>query len=605
MSEPSDRGEYEQRISRRTLLAAAGVSGVSALAGCSGGDGDSATNESGGGTDGESTEEGSDTATEGTSVVSRTYRNGMSQNPVDLNVNSYNPQNFLELAGRLLHERFVAYSFATDEFQLVALDDLQFDGTTVTLTLRDDLTWDNGEDVTTEDIEVQMDLLEKTSGSIWGYLEDYEIVDEKTFEFHLQKETNPRIIKYTLNNMRVDTPAEIFEEYVDEDAAEVQGFAWEDDVIASGPWSHAEKSRQAWEFERNEEFYAAENVNFDTFLLEKYGGNQSLQQALISGDSIDGVTSLFVPPNIVEELPDNVVENRMPSKWGYGIIFNHDDEHFGQRPVRQAVAHLLNRQQIVDNGGPRTKFPAEVPCGIAPKDQESWLGDAMDDFETYGVDESRTERAAELMREAGYSKSDGTWQDDSGSAVGGEYLSPAGWSDWTTMTNTTVSQLNDFGFDFSISTVPTNDWFTRYSESDFKMGSMYWLPGGARSAFPYFPLRYQLTNTHVGGGHNYEADTEYTITGMGGDGEMTINPLETVNSIARTASDEAAVEPVRRAAWHNHIELPMLSVVGTNGQQWFTNDEWDLPAEDDPSRKVPRPPMWPIHEGKLTATESE
>ncbi|GAA0271236.1 hypothetical protein GCM10009000_103860 [Halobacterium noricense] len=169
------------------------------------------------------------------------------------------------------------------------------------------------------------------------------------------------------------------------------------------------------------------------------------------------------------------------------------------------------------------------------------------------------------------------------------------------MTQTVVSQLNDFGFDFSISTKPTNDWFTQYADSNFAMGSLYWLPGGARSAFPYFPLRYQLLNTHVNGGHQYEADTEYTLRGMDGSGEMTINPLQEVNSISQMSSDEEATPIVKRAAWHNHIELPMLSIVGTNGQQWLTSDEWNLPAEDDPSRKVPRPPMWPIHEGELTA----
>ena len=592
--------DYRTVIGRRRLLTAAGVSGVAALAGCSstgssGSDGESTTGTGEGGT-----ETTTDTDSE---VYDRTFRNGFLNNPVDLNVNSFNSQNFAPIAGRLLHDRYVAYSFATDEFQPVALEELTFDGTTVTMRLRDDLTWDDGSDVTSRDVETQLELLKKTEGEIWGYLDGYSVVDERTVELELAEATNPKIIKFTLNNMRVDTPHSVFEEYLDQPASEVQTFQWEEDILASGPWSHVNKDRQGWEFERNERFYAADNINFESFLLDVYGGNSALQQALVSGGSIDGVTSLFVPPQVVDGLADNVVENRMPSKWGYGIIFNHADPDFGKRKVRQAVANLLNRQRIVDNGGRRTKFPAPVPCGIAPKNQESWLGDTMDQFDTYGVDESRTEKAAQLLEEAGYTKQNGTWQDESGNALGGEFPSPAGWTDWTTMTQTVVSQLNEFGFDFQISTKPSNDWFGQYSNSNFKMGSFYWLPGGARSAFPYFPLRYQLLNTHVGGGHGYEADTEYTLPAMEGSGEMTINPLQEVNRVSQMADNDEATPIVRRCAWHNHIDLPMLSIVGTNGQQWFTSDEWNLPAEDDPSLKVPRPPMWPIHEGKLTAKQ--
>jgi len=601
MSASDDSRGYEQLLSRRTMLALTGTSGLAALAGCSNTGTENQTTTTT--TDSEGGDTTSDSSSNSAPVSDATYRNGFGSNPADLNVNTYEPQNYSQLAGRLLHDRYVAYSFATDEFQLVALDDLTFDGTTVRLTLRDDLTWDDGSAVTTRDVQTQLDLLEKTGGELWGYLDDYEVVDETSIELTLKQPTNPRIIKFTLNNMRVDTPHSVFADYLDKPAEEVQTFQWEDGIIASGPWSHVSKDRQAWEFERNSEFYASENITFETFLLDAYGGNSALQQALLSGDTVDGVSSLFVPPKVVEQFPDNVVENRMPSKWGYGIIFNHQDDDFGKRPVRQAVANVLNRAQIVKNGGPRTKFPAPVPCGIAPKNQEQWLGDDMEKYDTYGVDESRTEQAASLLEEAGYSKSGGTWQDSDGNTLGGDYYSPAGWTDWTTMTQTTVSQLNEFGFDFSITTKPTNDWFGQYSNSTFKMGSFYWLPGGARSSFPYFPLRYQLLNSHVGGGHQYDADTEYTIPGLGSSGEMTINPLQEVNSIAQMSTAEEATDVVRRCAWHNNVDLPMLSIVGTNGQQWLTNDEWTLPPEDDPSLKVPRPPMWPIHEGKLTPTQ--
>jgi len=106
-----------------------------------------------------------------------------------------------------------------------------------------------------------------------------------------------------------------------------------------------------------------------------------------------------------------VVEVRsIPAKWGYGVVFNHDDPVFGDRAVRQAIAYVINREELVANAGPRTKFPASIPCGIAPKNIDQWLGDAKSNFNDYGVGESDTESATEVLEEAGYSKSGDTWQ---------------------------------------------------------------------------------------------------------------------------------------------------------------------------------------------------
>ncbi|WP_394337768.1 ABC transporter substrate-binding protein [Halocatena pleomorpha] len=529
---------------------------------------------------------------------SATFRNAYTGNPVDLHFNTSGIQNYAWPAGRAVFAPFLKYSFNKEKFLLGALKDLQINDKEVTLTFRDDLTWDNGDDWTTEDLDVQLQLAKKTGTSLWGYLDDYKIVDKKTARLLLSNTTNPQIIKFELTNFFVDTKKETHEKFLDKDVSEFLQWAWEDPV-ASGMFSFVSKDKQAFEFEPNPEFYNADNVDIDTYLLQSFGGNTAQHQALVSGDKIDAATSLFVPPEIVDQFKDHVVEVNIPAKWGYGVVFNHDDPHFGKRAVRQAVAHVINRQAIVDNAGPRSKFVSQTPCGIAPKDQEYWLGDWMSDFETYGPKSSQTQKATKLLQDAGYSKQNGKWQSSDGT-IGGEYYSPAGWSDWTTMTSTVVDQLNNFGFDFSISTLPTNDWFSHYSNSNFTMGSLYWLPGGSRSTFPYFPLRYQLWEEEIGGGHNYreKAESEQTIPGRGG-GEMTITPLEETEKIAQQPSDDKSRPFVQRAAWHSHIELPFLGLVSKYEQSWMTNDNWTIPPKENVNRRVKWPPYWWTHEGEL------
>jgi len=532
-------------------------------------------------------------------VVDKTHVSALQANPTERTVNPHQTQNTSEPATQLVFDRYAAYSFESDEFIMSALENWEFDGQTVTLTFRDDLTWSNGDDWTTDDLDVQLKLAEKTGNSLFGYIDGYEIVDEKTAELTLTGATNPQIIKFELTNFRIDVKKDTHEQFVDKEAAEFLQWAWEDPV-ASGPFKFDNKGRQAIELKRNEEFYNAENVNFETHLLKAYGGNNAQHQALLTGEQVDAAISLFTPPETADQFADNVKEVRLPAKWGYGMVFNHDDEHFGQRAVRQAVAHVVDRQALVDNAGPRTKTPAPIPCGIASGDQENWLGDWYDKFEDYGPESSQTDKAAAILEDAGFSKQNGTWTDGDGNAVEAEYLTPAGWTDWVTQTQTAVSQLNDFGFDITISTIPTNDLFGRYSEGNFKLGAFYWLPGGARSAFPYFPLQYQLKGTDIGGGHNYEskAKSEQTIPGPDG-GEMTLTPLDTAEKIAQQSSDEDAMPYARKAAWHNHIELPFLSLVTKFDQSWVTDDTWSMPAEDGSSHGVKWPQHWWVHQGDL------
>jgi len=591
MVDPDDQETYDNAISRRKMLAVAGASGVAALAGCGGDE----TTEPAAGTD----------TDEGPTVYDAEFHNAYAQNTADMHFNALASQNFGWTMQRLVHAPYLKYSFGEAEFMMGGLEsiDVNLENQEATLVLRDDLTWSDGKDVTASEVGLQLDLMEKVGSSIWGYLSGWETDGDKTIILNLDGQVNPKILKFELGGIFIDTKEEVHGQW--EDASEQDLLQWEwhgeDDPIASSAmFQFDNKDQQAAEFSRNPEFYKADNVNFEKYYLDSYGGNAQQHQALIGGQDIDAATSLFTPPETVEQFPDHVVEVNVPAKWGYGIVFNHDHEHFGKRNVRQAVAHVINRQQIVDNAGPRTKFPAEIPCGIAPRDQEYWLGDMYDSFNDYGVDAAQEEEATQLLEEAGYTKQGGTWQDGDGNTIGGDYYTPAGWTDWTTMTETVVDQLNSFGFDFTITSRPTNDWFGQFSESNFGMGAMYWLPGGARSAFPYFPLYHQLWEPEIGGGHNYRpiAESEQTIPGPDG-GEMTLTPLDTVKNIATQPTDDDARPYVQDAAWHNHIDLPFISLVSKYEQSFTTNDDWTEAAQDSPNRRVKWPPFWWVHEGEL------
>ncbi|MBX0325136.1 ABC transporter substrate-binding protein [Halomicroarcula sp. F13] len=595
MSQATD--DYSDLISRRKFVKLTGVSGAAALAGCGGDSGDGGATES---------DDGGATDSEGGSGVLSATLTGATNNgvPSNLHVNPMATQNYDWIAGNHLFERFAAYNFSTQEFELAGLESWSFEGQTVTLTLREDLAWDTGDPVTADDVILQFKLMKKTGATLWDFADSVEKgEDDKTVVITLERPSNPEIIKHTLANgdLRIHGYQPVYEQFLDKDAAAVQQFQWEEDIHGNGPFSYESKNDQAWTLSRNDDFHSADDINFETYELLSRQDNTALQQGLMGGE-LDVVTSLFAPPKIVANFPDRVEEVQLPAKWGYGIMFNHDDPVFGKRKVRQAVAHVINRKQVADNAGPRTKDPAPKVTGIAPSDQESWLGDAFDSFEGYGMSATQSEKAATLLREAGYSKSSGKWRDGDGNTLGGSYVTPAGWTDWTTATNTVVDQLNAFGFDFEINSLPGGDYFGAYIESNFKMGAFYWLPGGARSSFPYFPLRWQLKAPDISGGHNFSTG-EHTVPAMNGSGEMTLNPLEEIRTVATTQDEAQVAETVKRVAWHHNQNLPVLGLVGKLDQSWLTDAEWDVVSKDDPARGVKWPSHWLPKQGKLSATE--
>jgi len=251
-----------------------------------------------------------------TTMVSAT-NNGV---PANMHLNPIATQNYDDIVGAHVFERFVAYNFETQEFEMVGLEDWSVDGETFTLTIRKDLNWDNGEPVTAQDLVTQFRLEEKTSGAIWDFAESVEAgEDDKTVVFELEEETNPLLLKHAIGSQsdRIYAYSPVYEEYLDQDAAEVQQFAWEEDVVGNGSFSFESKSDQAWTLTRNEEYYNADNVNFTELQILQRADNSALQQGMRGGE-LDAMSSMFAPPNIANSMPEHVQEINTPAKWGTG-----------------------------------------------------------------------------------------------------------------------------------------------------------------------------------------------------------------------------------------------------------------------------------------------
>lgn len=589
---------HGETIDRRRFLQFAGASGAVALAGCAdlvqpgNGDGNGGT---------------------GGRHVSNT-----NTIPKDIQWNTSNPSNRAQISNRLLFDPFVRYNFAKSEFTPHAISDWNHGGKTFELTVRDGLKWSNGDPVTSADVATQLRIGMKTGETYADYTEAIETPDEKTVKIQFASKINQKIAEFQILSERdLHQKESKFGKFLDEiekdeDAGlkKLQEFSYQE-PIASGPFEYKRADQQQLVLTLRDDHPDAKNINFDEYVFKYHDGNQSTHQALKNG-AIDSVFTVYTPTETVKSFPEEVKQVQTPSNWGYGLVPNHDHRHLGDRAVRQAIQYVINRKQIVNNVSPDSKQVPEYPMGIASESQKEWLSDAIGDFESYGADSSQTDKAAQVLKDAGYTKQEGTWTDSDGKTVELPILEPSGWTDWNTATQSIVDQLNSFGFkarseDRDFGTLSGNIW----PNGDFALSAGGWLAGAPQGAYPYFSLHHQLIKNFRGFTYNYAAAdktrggkrADVTVPARSGSGSTTINPAKRLSELAAGA-DEATIKKITtELAWVTNQDLPMIPVMEKVEQTFLTDgDEWKIPKPDADVAQVRWANTWLPRVGKMEYT---
>jgi peptide/nickel transport system substrate-binding protein len=584
------------------MLELTGVAGVAALAGCS---------ESGGGEDGG---EAGGSSPRDDGVHDAMHINRANQVPTNIQWNPSNPSSYAQTSQYLIFDRFAQYNLGRNEFMPYAIQDWEFGDESFTLHIREGLTWSNGDDVTAADIVTQLRIGMHLGTGYSDYTESVEAEDDSTVTLHFSEPVNETIVKFqVLVNNNVQQKESVFGEYLEtmeedeeEGLRQLQDFTWQD-PITSGPFTKANASAQQLLFERRDDHPDSGNINFAEYAYRYIDGNQSVHQAMIA-NQIDSVATIFTPPRVLDQLPDAWQEVQFPSGTGFGLVPQHDHKHAGDRAVRQAIAYVLNREQIVNNSGPASKKPAALEAGIASTAVDEWLGDAQDSFQTYGVDSTETEKAATVLEEAGYSKSGGTWKDSDGQTVELPIQVPSGWSDWTTATQTIVDQLNQFGFDASMDSRSFGTLLgTAWPNGDFVLSSGSWLPGGGQATFPYFSLRQMMIENFRGFTYNYPAANEnrggshadITVPARTGSGETTVNPYDMLQTMSHSTEQSEVQDISVDLAWVTNVDLPMIPLMEKQTQSFLTSDVWNIPEEGADVSKVRWPQTWLPKQGEM------
>lgn len=264
------------------------------------------------------------------------------------------------------------------------------DGKSVTVKLKDNIKWSDGEKITADDVVFTYEQkVKKENGnadSLWINDEPVAIekVDDTTVKFNL-----PAVSAAAVENIVTETyiiPEHVYKDEPDFSVSELSA-----DPVGSGPYKLTNYKRGEYlQFEANENYYGG-TPNIKNVTLRIIPNADTTKVALQKGE----VDASFILPNNIADFKDSDIttyeysENRV----GY-IALNMNSEKLKDVKVRQAIFYAINKDELNKAGYLSEDYYANVYSFLPPNNAYA----AEDAVEKYETD---VEKSKALLKEAG------------------------------------------------------------------------------------------------------------------------------------------------------------------------------------------------------------
>ena len=355
--------------------------------------------------------------------------------------------------------------------------ELSDDGLTLTLQLREGITFHDGTLFDAEAVKFNIErLTDPEEGFAFAFLLDVvdtvEVLGDHSVALHLSDPFAPLLANLTHSSTAMQSPT----------AIEELGEDYGQNPVGTGPYRFSSWERgQHIDMVRFEEYWGElPPIEEVRFLAVPEG---TTRMALV--ETGEAHVSVRVPPADVDRLqanPDVTVDNTSSVRTIY-IYFNHTMEPFTDERVRQAVNYAVNKEDIVDFvlGGEARVSDAPISPGI--------FG-----YTPVGSYEYDPERARELLAEAGYEDGFST-----------TLYSPTGrYNQDIQISEAVQSQLAEVGIDAEIETLEWSAYLSITGEAVednvVPMGMLGWGTVTGDADYGLFPLF--TTGQHVPDGSN-------------------------------------------------------------------------------------------------------
>ncbi|GAA2986057.1 peptide/nickel transport system substrate-binding protein [Microbacterium terrae] len=261
------------------------------------------------------------------------------------------------------------------------------DGLSVTVTLKDDLLWSDGEPLTADDVvfTYTQKAVKENGNADLLWIGDQPITataeDEQTVVFHL-----PSISAAALSNIATETY--IIPEHVYGDVTDFSGAELDPIAVGSGPYALTEYERgQYLTFEANENYYG-EPANIENLTLRIVANADTVKTALQTGEA----DASFVTADQIDELEASGLDV-YPYAEGRVAYLGLNAATLTDPEVRQAIFFALNRDDINTAAFLSSDYYENAYTILPPSNPF-----ATDDVETYEQD---ADKSASLLEGAG------------------------------------------------------------------------------------------------------------------------------------------------------------------------------------------------------------
>ncbi|MHA7134237.1 ABC transporter substrate-binding protein [Oerskovia turbata] len=360
---------------------------------------------------------------------------------------NYNPYSATGLGPlwTIYDQLFVVNSYDCTETPQLATAYEWASPTELHLTMREGVTWNDGEKFSAADVAFTFNLFKEypaldIRGVGAGLVSAEAVTDTEvvlTFDAPSYPRTN-KILQVLI------VPEHIWGEVEDP----VTYLA--EDAVGTGPFTVKSFNPQRFTVERNPDYWQADSIKVDEVRFEKADAGGQVDQLKLARGEYDSNT-MYVPDidnSYVAKDPENN-HYWFPSASPIALFMNLTRAPFDDVEFRQAVAQGIDKEGLAEDAGSGYVEPASQTLLVLPG-QSEWLDPTIPDEGMIAYD---ADAASDRLTAAGYAL------DGSGKRLGkdGEplaftFITPQGWSDWTAAANMLKEDFADLGIAVTVET---------------------------------------------------------------------------------------------------------------------------------------------------------
>lgn len=440
------------------------------------------------------------------------------------------------------------------------------EGRVLTVTLKSDVTWSDGEPFTAEDVAFTMNLIRDTPElNTTGSAPAAEVVDETTVTLTYDQPSfteAPTTLGQTY----------IVPEHIFADIAEVTTDVNENPV-GTGPMLVGDFTAQSYQLVRNPDFRDAADVAVPSVRVLSLSGNEAATNALLAGEIDWG--ALFVPDidQVLQAAPDVTYLAAGSQQVVLNTCANADLGCTGPQTssaVRQAIYQAIDREQVNQLAYYGNAGPISPTFALLERD-EQFIAPEYSGPAPMSPD---VEEARRLLEEDGWAEgADGVYAKD-GERLSMPVVVTSGYTDYIATLQAMTQQLAAAGIEITVQQAANNEVISASALGDFQL---------AISGIFQGPV----------GDPYYIYNNSFNSAGTGPVGES-INPYGNVTRFASPVVDEAIAEAAstddldEKAAAYAEIqsviveEMPYIPVINaTSLAEYSTAGYTGWPTEED------------------------